>query len=455
VEGEFAVRGRDILIPRLRRAATGSPARWQPHGTVLVTGGLGGLGAQVARRLARRGAGQLLLAGRRGEATPGADALRAELQALGADVRIVACDVADRVALARLIASVPADMPLTAVVHAAGVLDDAPAAALTPQRSADVFAAKVSAGWHLHELTRNLPLERFILFSSLAGIVGSPGQASYSAANAALDALAVHRAGRGLPATSIAWGPWAGPGMYGAPAGRIRHGDGLTALPPDVALDAMERCLSGCVTVADVDWNRFAQAGQRRRALLADLVTGGTQPTAATLFRDRLAEIVDDDLPEFLLEQVIGHVSAISGNATTAVPREEPFRQMGMDSLATIQLRNRLTADTGLRLPATVVYEHPTPLELSRHLAAALRAGQTSAHRSVVAELRRIGEELAGTGLPVGDRTEVTALLEDVLRKVRAGEGEPDSTMPPVDLDVASDAEMYSLIDTVLGAGEP
>ncbi|WP_433343020.1 SDR family NAD(P)-dependent oxidoreductase [Micromonospora sp. CA-111912] len=452
-EDEIAIRGDDVLVPRLRRAPVREPQPWRPHGTILVTGGLGGLGAQVARWLARRGAGRLLLAGRRGAATPGAEDLRADLVALGVDVRIAACDVTDRAALSRLIASVPADAPLTAVVHAAGILDDAPAAVLTPQRMAGVWAPKTGAAWHLHELTRALPLEHFVLFSSLAGVVGSAGQGAYAAANAALDALALHRRDLGLPATSVAWGPWAGPGMFDAVAGRPPHLDGLTAMVPQEALDALERCVPGCSVVAEVDWNRF---GGRPRGLLAELTTGAEPGRPEPLPAEVLA-LPDEDLREFLLGRVVTHVSAVSGHPAADVPPGEPFKQLGMDSLATIQLRNRLSADTGLSLAATVVYEHPTPVELAGHLTDRLRALRTPSSRPVLDRLRDLEEALGATTTAEDARTEITAALEGLLRRWRGTEGLAVSADLDVasDLDIASDEEMYSLIDAVLGtAGE-
>uniref|UniRef100_UPI0040400E00 type I polyketide synthase n=1 Tax=Streptomyces sp. SS7 TaxID=3108485 RepID=UPI0040400E00 len=213
-EDQVAVRGSALFTRRLERAALpdSAPAVWTPTGTVLVTGGTGGVGAQVARWLARNGAGHLLLVGRRGPDAPGAAELEAELTGLGARVTLAACDAADRDQLAALLAAVPADQPLTAVVHAAAVLDDGVLDGLTPERAETVLRPKVTAALHLHELTRDLELDAFVLFSSLAGTLGGPGQGSYAAANAFLDALARQRHADGLPATSVAWGAWGGGG---------------------------------------------------------------------------------------------------------------------------------------------------------------------------------------------------------------------------------------------------
>ncbi|MGO4759892.1 beta-ketoacyl reductase, partial [Streptomyces sp. 2MCAF27] len=184
-------------------------AVWDTDGTVLVTGGLSGLGAQVARHLAdAHGVRHLVLAGRRGRATEGADDLVADLTRLGAEVSVVACDVSDRAAVARLIGDIPAAHPLTGVVHAAGVLDDGLVEALTEERLDTVFRPKAAGAWHLHELTRSHDLTAFVVFSSVFGVLGNAGQGSYTAANAFLDALVRRRAAQGLPGLAIAWGPW-------------------------------------------------------------------------------------------------------------------------------------------------------------------------------------------------------------------------------------------------------
>ncbi|WP_406419594.1 SDR family NAD(P)-dependent oxidoreductase [Streptomyces sp. NBC_01614] len=468
-DDQLALRSSGIYVPRLTRTGLPAPTYpdgltgWRPRGTVLVTGGLGGLGAHVARWLARSGAEHLLLTGRRGPNTPGADSLRAELVELGATVTIAACDITDREALDHLIRTVPADTPLTGVVHAAGVLDDGLIASLSPERLGTVFGAKTDAAWHLHELTRDHPLERFVLFSSLAGTVGSPGQGNYAAANAVLDALAQHRRGLGLPATSLAWGPWADTGMFTSAVAQFRHHDGLTPLPAPLALDAFASSLArpgSFYAIADVDWDRFAHTAGRPGSLLSDLTSAGVgEPPSGTSADgtpspQHLAALPSDELQDELLRQVITHVAAVSGHATAAIPANQAFKEMGLDSLATIQLRNRLHAATGVRLATTVAYEHPTPTALARHLAAGIGDQRGDVVRPVMAQLRKL--QTALSAIPAGDerREEIDTLLETIFLKWREQERVQANAAKGRDLVLASDDEMFDLIDNVLGHTE-
>ncbi|MEV0041883.1 beta-ketoacyl reductase, partial [Streptomyces sp. NPDC050804] len=240
-EDQVALRDSAVLARRLVRAPGKHPARaWDPDGTVLITGGTGALGAHVARRLARDGVQHLVLLSRRGPEAPGADALRAELEGLGARVTLTACDAADRDQLAAVLADIPAGHPLTGVVHTAGVLDDGVLDRLTPERFAPVFRAKVTSALLLDELTRDLDLTAFVLFSSASAAVGNLGQANYAAANAVLDALAERRRARDLPATSIAWGAWGGGGMAeGAGADEAARRAGIGAMDPEPACEAL------------------------------------------------------------------------------------------------------------------------------------------------------------------------------------------------------------------------
>ncbi|WP_037664123.1 SDR family NAD(P)-dependent oxidoreductase, partial [Streptomyces aurantiacus] len=278
-EDQLAVRPSGVFVRRLVRAPRSTvPAEpWQPHGTVLITGGTGALGAHVARWCAGGGARHLVLTSRRGPDAPGAAELRAELEELGAEVTIAACDVADRDALARLLDEITADAPLSAVVHAAGLGQDRVIGETGPEDFAAIVTAKTAGAAHLDELLGDTPLDAFVLFSSIAGVWGSGGQAAYAAANAFLDGLAERRRAQGRAVTSVAWGPWAGSGMAGddEAAAHLRK-RGLPVMRPESAVAALRHALGvrdALVTVADVDWERFAPAFTVRRPspLLDDL----------------------------------------------------------------------------------------------------------------------------------------------------------------------------------------
>ncbi|WP_218177801.1 type I polyketide synthase [Amycolatopsis australiensis] len=370
-EDQVAVRAAGVLARRLVRASRlVTSTAWQPRGTVLITGGTGALGAEVARKLAADGAERLLLLSRRGRDAPGAAALEAELTAAGAAVTIAAVDAADRDAVAAVLAALPADQPLRAVVHAAGVLADGVLESLTPERFEPVLKSKADSAWVLHELTGDAGLDAFVLFSSDTGTLGSAGQGNYAAANAYLDALASYRRARGLPATSIAWGPWAEGGMaaHGAAADRLRL-RGLGAMAPALALTALTAAIADgetALTVADIRWDRFAVsfAGARPSPLLAEL------PEARPPSADRPARPVARSLPE-LVTLVRAHTASVLGHAGPAdVPAGRSFKDLGCDSLTAVELRNALAAATGLSLPATAVFDYPTPAALAGFLAA-------------------------------------------------------------------------------------
>ncbi|MGC0316524.1 type I polyketide synthase [Kitasatospora acidiphila] len=371
-EDQVAVRGAGVFVKRLVRAEAGTadgPA-WRPRGTVLVTGGTGGLGAQVARHLARAGAERLVLTSRRGLSSPGAAELCEELAAFGAEAVVEACDVADRQALAELLAR----EPVTSVFHTAGVLDDGVLDSLTAERAATVLAPKALGAWHLHELTAGQDLDAFVLFSSAAGTLGSAGQGSYAAANAYLDALAHFRRGVGLPATSVAWGAWGGVGLAAGAVGEQLGRRGVRAMAPELALGALQRALDAGETlmlVADLDWT--AAAAER---LLSELVVTGPAGSAedprgeAESLVARLTALPGPKRERALVDLVRSHVAAVLAHASVdEVAPELAFRSLGFDSMTALGLRNALGRATGLRLPATLVFDYPTPLVLARHLA--------------------------------------------------------------------------------------
>ncbi|MDI5965476.1 type I polyketide synthase [Streptantibioticus silvisoli] len=387
-EDQLAVRSSGILTRRLVPAGPGTARRaWRPDGTVLITGGTGALGARTARWLVGRGARHLLLVSRRGPAAPGAADLVRELEAAGAEVTVSACDVTDRAALAEVIASVPPRAPLSAVVHAAGVVDATEAAVLTPERLAEVLRPKAYAAWHLHELTRDLELSAFVLFSSAAGVWGGGLQSAHAAANASLDALAAHRSAQGLPATSLAWGPWADDkGISGRDgvAGRLAA-HGVLAMDPEGAVLALDRAVDRrehCLTVADVDWALFMPAFTiaRPSALFDELPEversrrreseRPAQPADGTEeFRRTLAAMAEPERLRTLLHLVRETAARVLGHpGSEPVEAERRFLELGFDSLTALELRNDLRTATGLSLPGTLTFDHPTPLELARHL---------------------------------------------------------------------------------------
>ncbi|WP_411158433.1 thioester reductase domain-containing protein [Streptomyces sp. CBMA291] len=367
-------------------AAPTAPApKIGPHGTVLITGGTGSLGALFARHLVRRhGVRQLLLASRRGEQAPGASELVAELKESGAQVAIEVCDVGDRADVAALLAGVPAEHPLTAVIHLAGVRDDGLIGSQTPERLADVFRAKADAAWHLHELTAGTDLAAFVLFSSVAALVGGPGQSTYAAANSFLDGLAEKRAVLGLPATSVAWGLWTQDGGMSADLSerdlrRIARGGFLP--------------LSEASGPAVLD----LALGLGRPALVAsplDLAAVREQPQVPPLFRElvrttrrraaqdtqaaeplakRLAGLAGDERLRIVVEAVKAEVAGVLGHGgAEGIAEDRSFQQLGFDSLTAVELRNRVGALVGVRLPATLAFDHPTPAALAAHLVTAL-----------------------------------------------------------------------------------
>ncbi|WP_305126990.1 type I polyketide synthase, partial [Streptomyces odontomachi] len=368
------------------------PRPLDPEGTVLVTGGTGTLGSLVARHLVtRHGVRHLLLTGRRG----GGTALVEELGELGARVTVAACDVADRAALAAVLAAVPAEHPLTAVIHAAGVVDDATVPALTADRLAAVLRPKAAGARNLHELTRETDLAAFVLFSSAAGVLGAPGQANYAAANAYLDALAQHRRAEGLPGVSLAWGLWE---QTSALTGDLDEQDlarlrrtGMLPLPTDRALALLDDAVAGSeALVVPLALHLPGLRQQAAAGTLPDLLdslagaparraqAGTTGGQTGRLAR-RLAGLDETGQHRLLLDLIRGHIATVLGHtATDAIDPQRPFQELGFDSLTAVEFRNHLTTAIGTRLPATLVFDYPTPAALAGRLRELL-AGTTPA----------------------------------------------------------------------------
>ncbi|MFI6108999.1 type I polyketide synthase, partial [Streptomyces sp. NPDC051310] len=398
-EPQVAVRAGRVLAPRLVRAV---PASAEPRsggavfgssGTVLVTGGTGGLGALVAKHLASAyGVRDLLLVSRRGPAAEGVADLVAELEQCGARVRVEPCDVGDREALAALLGSIPDDRPLTGIVHCAGVIDDGILESLTPDRLSTVLRPKAEAALHLHELTAGLDLSAFVLFSSVAGVFGAPGRASYSAANAFLDALAQQRRAFGLPAVSAAWGLWEedrgmGGHVTGADLARLRR-EGAVPMPAEEALALFDAVLvrdrALCVP-ARLDLAALGGSDAPPLSVLRRLVRParkrldavarqeGTPANAADDLARRLSGLPEAEQLRTLVGLVRGHAATVLGHADpTAVSPDRGFLESGFSSVAVVELRNRLSRATGLRFSAATLFDHPTPRAVARHILTAL-----------------------------------------------------------------------------------
>ena len=387
------------------------PAAPREPGTVLVTGGTGTLGGLVARHLtagrgAARAARGLILASRSGPAAAGVAALAAELAVSGTGVQVTACDAADRAALAGLLASVPEGRPLTGVVHAAGVLDDGVTGSLTAERVAAVMRPKADAAWHLHELTAHLDLDSFVLFSSGAATFGNAGQGNYAAGNEFLDALAGRRRAMGLPATSLAWGLWAdASGMTGHLDGAAwarMAGGAMAALAAEEGLALLDAAMSrdeALLVPARLDLARLrARTGQvgdvpallrglvpavpRRVGLARPAAVPGETEAGPAALRDRLAALPGPDRGPMLLDLVRAYVAAVLGYGSAgAVEPSRAFSELGFDSLTAIELRNRLKEATSLRLPATLIFDYPSPLALAGFLLTELLGGRPAPTR--------------------------------------------------------------------------
>ncbi|WP_431781875.1 SDR family NAD(P)-dependent oxidoreductase [Streptomyces chumphonensis] len=498
--GQYAMRGGRLFVPRLVRlrpatpdlpradvpapdGATAGAEPWDAGRTVLITGGTGTLGSLVARHLVRRhGVRHLLLLGRRGPEAPGADGLCTELRELGAEVTVAACDVSDRAALAEVLGTVPADRPLGAVVHAAGTLEDGTVESLTAERVSAVLGPKVAGAWHLHELTRELGLTRFVLFSAAGGMLGNGGQANYAAANACLDALARFRRGQGLPGHSLAWGLWAeASGLTGrldtAGWARMRRA-GVLPLSSADGLGLLDRALGedrAVVVPIRLDLTAVRDGGGIA-PVLRDLAPGRGLPRAAAsggappAEDDRLllAGLTPGERAHALEELVCRQAATVLGHSSAdAVRPTRGFLETGFDSLRAVELRNRLGAVTGLRLPATLIFDHPTPGALAAHLDVRLQETEggapagaatgladgvgpvTGAVTPAAPELELLEKALVASGLLGGaaagpERERVSARLRGLLERLDAPHSEPAEAE-----DAFADASLEDILDIV------
>ncbi|MFE3190889.1 SDR family NAD(P)-dependent oxidoreductase [Nocardia sp. NPDC059240] len=447
------------------------PAPLHVDGTVLITGGTGGLGVVVARHLiTAHGARRLVLASRRGAETPGASETVAELTALGAHVEVVACDAADRAALDRLLATIPARHPLTAVVHAAGVLADGLLATMTDEQITRVLRPKVDAAWNLHEATAGLDLSAFVLYSSIAGVLGTAGQANYAAANTFLDALAHQRHGEGLPATSIAWGPWQqSSGMTGdlteADLARLRR-EGLLPLDAEQGMDLFDAATTtGRPTFVAVRIDRDAlgegdPAGVRpimralsrptvRRGPVAEPATAETAAGSDQLVARLLGRSAEEQ--KRVLLGVIGvHAAAVLGHSGDGtLEPDRPFSAIGFDSLGVMEFRNRLKSAAGVHLSATAMFDHPTPAALAEFLRQELVPADAAA-RALAAEVDSLTRSFTDAALTTSERSDLAKKVSALLRKledVAADRTDPGDHAD--DLESADDNELFDFIDSL------
>ncbi|MGQ4402732.1 SDR family NAD(P)-dependent oxidoreductase, partial [Streptomyces hayashii] len=444
-EDQVAIRATGAYARRMIRAesaaagGTGAGESWTPRGTVLVTGGTGGIGAHVARWAAGRGAEHLLLLSRRGPAAEGADALEAELTALGARVTVVGCDVTDRAALAEIIAAVPPDVPVSAVFHTAGAAQEP---TRLPDSSVAEFAevgrAKIAGAVHLDALLADRPLDAFVVFSSGAAVWGGAGQSGYAAANAFVEGLAHRRRARGLAATAVAWGAWAGGGMVDERVAEEFAGVGVELMRPDLAVEGLGQAMArgeGHLVVAGVDWSRFVPAytAARERPLLRDLpevaaltatstdsgtdAGGPRSEDGGEALRARLLPLSPPERLTALTELVLVEAGQVLGHATgsTAVEDGVAFLDIGFDSLTGLELRNRLNRLSGLDLPQGLIFDFPTAGMIAELVLEVLEPGLVVTPEAVAEEIGKLESALAPALHDDASRTRAVSLLRELL----------------------------------------
>jgi polyketide synthase 7 len=452
-------------------------------GTVLITGGTGMAGSVLARHVVSRyGARRVVLASRRGQAAEGVGELVADLAQAGAQVHVVACDVSDRAAVAELLADVPTQYPLTGVIHAAGVLDDAVIASLTAERIDAVLRAKVDAAWNLHELTQDMDLSAFVLFSSMAGIVGAPGQGSYAAANSFLDGLATHRRARGLAGLSVAWGLWE---QVSAMTQHLGNRDrtrmnrvGLAPLSSQQALELFDIAMLGerpVVVATRLDQAALAANSAALPPLLSELSTGRTRrvvddtdSTMASLtgLRAQLEGLTPERRHRELVDLVCSNAATVLGHPNAVdINADSEFQDLGFDSLTAVELRNRLKTATGLTLSPTLIFDYPTPFALAEHIDAELAAAPAAAsdQPDLMARFNDIARELQTLlGRPhwnPAEKTQLSARLQTLLATVTVAPPTTDPIDPEHpdlyddDINTATESQLFAILDDDLGRG--
>jgi NAD(P)-dependent dehydrogenase (short-subunit alcohol dehydrogenase family)/acyl carrier protein len=472
-EAQVALRGEKMFAPRLAaddESELREDAGFDSEGTVLITGGTGSIGSLIARHLVEQhGVKHLLLTSRRGADSPSANALADELEQLGADVRVSACDISDRDATERLLAGIDDEHALQSVIHAAGVVDDDLIESMTPGQVEAAMLPKAKGAWNLHELTNQISLKRFVSFSSVAGTIGSPGQGNYAAANAFLDALAVARSSTGLPAQSIAWGPWElDTGMTAelsvADRARIsRLGRAITAEAGLKMFDTALRLDSPALAAVELDAAKlrgFAEDGQLPSIFegLVRMRRHRGQGAKGSLEK-QLEGVAQDQKPAMVLKAVLEQAAAVLGHTSTgAIDPEAQFKVLGFDSLSAVEFRNRLTWISGLRLPASLIFDRPTLSAVANEISAGLTGG-LHAVDGVERALTKLEAQLLQLDLDAADRRRLYERLLRFGEKSREfGLGNAANAVPSgdgvaaiVDIDSVSDDALFEILDKELG----
>ncbi|GAB4924015.1 type I polyketide synthase [Mycobacterium avium subsp. hominissuis] len=439
--------------------------------TVLITGGTGMAGSALARHLVDRyRVGHVVLVSRTGAQAAGAAELVDELQRAGASASVLACDVADRDAVATMLAGLPAGYPLRGIVHAAGILDDGLLSSLTPDRVDAVLRAKVDGAWNLHELTKDLDLSAFVVFSSMAGIVGTPGQANYAAANSFLDGLVAHRRADGLAGLSLAWGLWEQASAMTAHLGdrdKARMSRiGLAPLSTEQALAAFDAAMlveTPVLVAARLDRAALSENIAALPPLLRELAAGPTRRVIddadVTASMSGLAARLHGLSPEArrreLVDLVCGNAAMVLGVPNPAdINAGRAFQDLGFDSLTAVELRNRLKNATGLTLSPTLIFDYPTPVVLAEHLDSRLAGSGGDDQPDLMGRFNDITRELqALLGAPhwnSDDKAVLRARIHGLLGALPAGDG-PDSAPLDEDLEAATESQLFAILDEELG----
>ncbi len=459
-EDQVAIRVEGVFGRRLVRT-TGSgktDEQWTPSGTVLVTGGTGGVGGHVSRWLTERGAPRIVLSSRSGPRASGAVAMAAELAEKGSEASVLAADVGDRVQTAAMLDWIAASGPaVSSVMHAAGAGLAGPVDGMVPAELEGSLNAKALGAMHLDELTQDL--DAFVVFSSGAAAWGSGQLSGYAAANGALDVLVENRRARGEAGTSVAWGLWGGGGMGEGLAGDVLQRMGMREMDPRVAVGALAEVLDadeGVLAIGDIDWDRFAPVftAQRPSPLLALIdeaqrALGTTEEEAASgsALAERLAGMDRVGQDEYLTELVRTEAATVLGHSSAEdVPPDRPFKDLGFDSLTAVDLRTRLNAATGLKLPATLVFDYPTPVVLADFIRSRA-VDEKSDYAMALAELKKLEAVLSRASWNTDERSDLTSRLEALGGKVRGGTQPADIDR---ELESATDDEMFDLVEAEL-----